>query len=255
MKKHLVMLHGFGTDSHVFASIGAQLSLHYDVMMVDLPGHGETKEAFGSFSYCGYAILHALKQYVKEPYSLLGWSMGGIVALDMIKQEMEHKCKDHECKHDHSLIENLILVSSTPKFVASDDFNIGMNKAVFSKFKKGVKETFAETMDDFYKLMFADNEDGSIFLPEIKMHTPPQSTLLDCLDSFEIYDGRKTLPQIKVPTLILAGDKDKIIDPKASLYMSQEIKNSNIKIFKDAGHAPHLTRESEVVHELKSFLG
>jgi pimeloyl-[acyl-carrier protein] methyl ester esterase len=255
MKKHLVMLHGFGTDSQIFASIGAQLSLHYDVMMVDLPGHGETKEAFGSFSYCGYAILHALKQYVKEPYTLLGWSMGGIVALDMIKQEMEHKCKDHECKHDHSLIENLILVSSTPKFVASDDYKIGMNKAVFSKFKKGIKEDVAGTMEDFYKLMFSENEDASKYLPNLISLTPDPKTLADCLDSFEIYDGRKTLPQIKVPTLILAGDKDKIIDPKASMYMSQEIKGSKIKIFKDAGHAPHLTRGSEVVHELRSFLG
>ncbi len=271
MKKHLVMLHGFGCDSRVFSSIGTKLSKDHDVLMVDLPGHGQTKEKFGDFSFSAYTILHALDQYLGEPYSLLGWSMGGQIALEMYKQtkkrwemrdarceKQESKCKcghDHEHEHAHSDITSLILVSSTPKFVASDDFPFGMNKAVFSKFRKGLKDHPEKTMNDFYNLVFSDNEDASLFLSSIQTQTPSQQTLLECLKSFERFDGRNILPAVNVPTLIMAGDGDEVIDPKASLYLSQEIKSSSLKMFRGAGHAPHLTREKEMIDEISKFLG
>jgi pimeloyl-ACP methyl ester carboxylesterase len=76
MKQHLVMLHGFGTDSRVFASIGTKLSKDYDVSMVDIPGHGQTRlrpEDYGGqakemgtfFGFSAYTIRHALDHYLK----------------------------------------------------------------------------------------------------------------------------------------------------------------------------------------------
>lgn len=247
------MLHGFGCDSRVFASIGTNLSKTYDVLMVDVPGHGQTKEEFRDFSFSAYTILHALEQYLEEPYSLFGWSMGGQIALEMFGQKGTHKCDHPGCKHE--LFESLILVSTTPKFVSSGDFPVGMNRAVFNKFKKGIESNADAKLDEFYKLMFSDSEDGSKFIPELKEQGPKQKTLDDCLKSFEKFDERKILPKIDIPTLLLTGDSDKIIDPKASFFMSQEIKGSALKVFKGTGHAPHLTREKEMTDEISKFLG
>jgi pimeloyl-[acyl-carrier protein] methyl ester esterase len=252
MKKHLVMLHGFGCDSRVFASIGTKLSKDYDALMVDIPGHGQTKEEFRDFSFSAYTILYALDNYLKEPYCLLGWSMGGQIALEMLKQKSAHKCDDPGCGHNP--IGSLILISSTPKFVNSDDFPVGMNKAVFNKFKKGLKDSPEKTMSDFYHLMFSDNEDLSLYLSGIQTQTPSHNTLLNSMESFEKSDERNVLPKISVPTLIITGDSDAIIDPKASMFLSQEIKNSTLKVFKGAGHAPHLTREKEVADEIREFI-
>jgi pimeloyl-ACP methyl ester esterase len=264
MKKHLVMLHGFGCDSRVFSSIGTKLSKDHDVWMVDVPGHGQTRlrpKDFGGqakelgtfFGFCAHSIKHALETHLKEPYSLFGWSMGGQIALEMYEQSIK-KCADDKCDHDHSLIESLILVSTTPKFVASEDFKEGMNKAVFDKFRKGLKDNSEKTMSDFYRLMFSDKEDAPMYLSSIQTQTPSQKTLLDCMDSFEKFDERKTLPKISVPTLIMTGDSDEIINYKASMFMSQEIKNSELKVFKGAGHAPHLTREKEIIDEIAKFI-
>ncbi len=266
MKEHLVILHGFGTDSRVFASIGHKLSKDHDVMLVDLPGHGQThlrpedydeqaKELGTFFGFCAYSISHALNDYLKEPYHILGWSMGGLVALEIFRQKALEKCHDAECKHDHNPIKSLILVSSTPKFIASDDFGIGMNKAVFSKFRKGLKDDLKKTMGDFYHLMFSENEDASKYLPGLISQIPSSSTLKDSMESFEKFDGRQALPLVNVPTLILTGDKDKIIDAKASKFMADRIKGSELKVFPDAGHAPFLTREAEVISEISKFLG
>jgi pimeloyl-[acyl-carrier protein] methyl ester esterase len=265
MKKHLVMLHGFGTDSRVFASIGTKLSKDHDVLMVDLTGHGETKGKFESFSFAAYSILHALDRYLGEPYSLLGWSMGGQVALEMYKHskkrnetEEEDTCDcghDHHHEHKQANIGSLILVSSTPKFVASDDFKIGMNEAVFKKFTKNIESGHEKALADFFRLMFTKDEDGSKYVDELMKYIPSQETLKECMDSFKRFDERHVLPTIDIPTLILTGDSDEIVDPKASMYMSQEIKGSTLKIFKGAGHAPHLTREKEMMDEISKFLG
>jgi pimeloyl-[acyl-carrier protein] methyl ester esterase len=253
MKKHLVMLHGFGCDSRVFASIGAKLSKDFDVLMVDIPGHGQTKEEFRDFSFSAYTILYALDNYLKEPYSLLGWSMGGQIALEMCKQSKK-RCEMGDAKCDHSHIESLILISTTPKFVGSDDFPVGMNKAVFNKFKKGVNEHTESSMDDFYKLIFSNGGDSGKYIDEMKKQMPSQKTLSSCMESFEKSDERSVLPKIEVPTLMITGDSDQIVDPKASMFLSQEIKNSTLKVFKGAGHAPHLTREKEVENEIREFI-
>ena len=246
------MLHGFGCDSRVFASIGTKLSKDLDVLMVDLPGHGQTKDDFHDFSFCAYTILHALDHYLKEPYSLLGWSMGGQIALEMIKQKLDHKCEHEGCAHNP--IASLILVSTTPKFVASDDFPVGMNKAVFSKFRKGMETDPKAQLSEFHKLMFSAGEDSSAFLNGLEQQEPGKQTLIDCLKSFEKFDERNILPKIDIPTLIFTGDNDSIIDPKASYYMSQEIRESALKVFKGAGHAPHLTREKEMMDEIAKFI-
>jgi len=252
MKKHLVMLHGFGCDSRVFASIGTKLSKDLDVLMVDIPGHGETKEEFRDFPFSAYTILYALDNYLKEPYCLLGWSMGGQIALEMLKQKSAHKCDDPGCSHNP--IGSLILISSTPKFVCSDDFSVGMNKAVFNKFKKGINEHTDSSMDDFYKLVFSNGEEGGKYIDDMKKQMPSHKTLSSCMESFEKSDERSVLPKIEVPTLMITGNSDRIIDPKASMYLSQEIKGSKLKILKGAGHAPHLTREKEVENEIIEFI-
>jgi pimeloyl-[acyl-carrier protein] methyl ester esterase len=274
MKKHLVMLHGFGCDSRVFASIGTKLSKDLDVLMVDIPGHGQTppeagqaKEIGTFFSYCAYTINHALDNHLKEPYCLLGWSMGGQIALEMYKQSKKRcdlparlaakragKAGMGDAKCDHNHIGSLILISTTPKFVGSDDFPVGMNKAVFNKFKKGINEHAESSMDDFYDLLFSKNEDSGKYIGDLKKQTPPQKMLSACMESFEKSDERSVLPKIEVPTLIITGDSDRIVDPKASMFLLQEIKNSALKVFKGAGHAPHLTREKEVTDEIRKFI-
>ena len=266
MKKHLVMLHGFGCDSRTFASIGTKLSKDYDVLMVDLPGHGQTllraedyegqaKTKTSFFKFSAYSILHALDHYLKEPYSILGWSMGGQIALEMVRQKSLEKCDDEHCHHDHPTIDKLILVSSTPKFVASDDFPEGMNKAVFGKFEKGLKIDLKKTMHDFYHLVFSDCENAAPHLSSFQAQTPSPETINACMEGFESFDARNFLKDVKVPTLIIAGDNDKVIDRKASKFLADNIKGSELKILKGAGHAPHLTREEEMIDEISKFLG
>ncbi len=68
-----------------------------------------------------------------------------------------------------------------------------------------------------------------------------------------LMDG-KDLDMIKVPTLIIWGEKDDLIDPRFSSEFAGAITGSRLVMVKDAMHVPHYTHPQEVADALISFL-
>src|SRR5919199_3705695 len=82
----LVLLHGaLGTIESCFAGLLPELARHFDVIAVELQGHGHTRDADRPLTYAGMAadtaaLLDALG--IGRAH-LVGYSMGGAVALQM----------------------------------------------------------------------------------------------------------------------------------------------------------------------------
>ena len=62
------------------------------------------------------------------------------------------------------------------------------------------------------------------------------------------------LPKIKVPTLIIWGEKDQITPLSDAFLMKKEIKNSKLEILKDTGHAPHLENPKVLSQKILNFI-
>jgi len=62
------------------------------------------------------------------------------------------------------------------------------------------------------------------------------------------------LSKIKVPTLIIWGEKDKITPLSDAFLMKKEIKNSKLEILKDIGHAPHLKDPKSLSQKILDFI-
>ena len=57
-----------------------------------------------------------------------------------------------------------------------------------------------------------------------------------------------------IPTLILWGIQDKVIPIQHSKIFKEAIKNSQIEIIQDAGHAPFAEKPDQVCEILRNFL-
>ena len=67
-------------------------------------------------------------------------------------------------------------------------------------------------------------------------------------------DIEVALPKIKVPTLVIWGDKDRVLDVSSAEVFKRLIPQAQLVIFKDVGHAPQMERTKETAIAYQSFL-
>ena len=63
------------------------------------------------------------------------------------------------------------------------------------------------------------------------------------------------LPEIAMPTLLVWGDRDKVVPVKQAYRASKLIPDCKVKVFKGSGHSAHRDNLGEFCKLLKGFLG
>ena len=89
---------------------------------------------------------------------------------------------------------------------------------------------------------------------ELLLNSNPETTSND-LEACNELDTTDIIPKIKVPTLIIAGEEDKLAPIKNSLHLKKSIENSRMEIIKGAGHFMMLEKPGEFNSTLNNFLG
>lgn len=86
----IVLIHGFLGSSHLFKALAEDLSQHFDVISVDLPGHGKSTSDIESYTVEAYAnaIVHVLKNEKIEKAYWLGHSFGGYITLAALAEQL-----------------------------------------------------------------------------------------------------------------------------------------------------------------------
>ena len=83
----ILLLHGFTGNNQDFSSVISLLSQKYCCLAVDLPGHGQTRvngdESCYNMLNTAQALIHLLDDLQIDKCFLLGYSMGGRLALYM----------------------------------------------------------------------------------------------------------------------------------------------------------------------------
>ncbi|MFC1478013.1 alpha/beta fold hydrolase [Candidatus Margulisiibacteriota bacterium] len=185
-----------------------------------------------------------------EDILLVGWSMGGSIALDL-------------CRYDDLPIKGLVLISSTAKFMNEDDYEHGMSPIICRGLRRRLIYNKEETLRFFRTLLFPQDKWGSpAYCPEhrysfagITGHTRiPQESLLETLDELYHTDYRDMLDSIKAPVLIIHGCDDQICPVQSGEYLHSNISGSQIAVIEDAGHMPFITQTEKFKELLTGFI-
>jgi pimeloyl-ACP methyl ester carboxylesterase len=70
----------------------------------------------------------------------------------------------------------------------------------------------------------------------------------------DFYSLEKDLPNIKAPTLILWGDKDKIVDISSVPVFEKGLQNHKTVIIEDCGHVPLMEKPKETATQYIDFI-
>lgn len=238
----LVLLHGWAMHSGVFAALAEALAPRFTLHLVDLPGHGHSRDS---------ALPLALEPVVEAvaarvPRALwTGWSLGGLFAL-------------HAAATRPQAVAGLAMLCASPRFVRGEDWPLGMSPEIFRGFALGLRGDYRATLDRFIALEAFGSDDarGEMRLLRDEVFSrgePAARVLADGLGLLEGSDLREALPALPMPTLWLAGRRDRLVDPRAMRAAAARVPDAETVVVEHAGHAPFLTHVDEVAAALSRF--
>lgn len=241
-KPILALLHGWGMNARVFDELAVLLAAAFEVRALDLPGHGGREDAAAN-TLRGWA--DELARQLPDNAILLGWSLGGQVAM---RAALDHPHK----------IARLVLLASTPKFVAGQDWRCGMAPADLQGFGAALLAEPETTMLRFLSLQTHGMPGQKTLLQRLRqtlLAAPAASSeaLAGGLAVLRDTDLRAELPQLAQPTLVLHGALDTLTPPAAGAWLAAALPRARHIAFCRAAHAPHLSHAEEVAAAIGRF--
>jgi len=226
------------------------------VLAVDLPGHGYSKagqwevgsgkgEASASHFVLD-SIVDELSAQFSEPIAVCGWSLGGQIAVRWAMRKPQQ-------------VSRLVLVASTPCFVRQTDWPCAMAVETLAEFAAALQQNYALTLRRFLALQVRGSEQERELLAALRgalfsRGEPDLAALQSGLEILRDCDLRDTLPNVKQPALVMAGERDTLTPPQASQYMASRMPNARLATINGAAHAPFLSHPDEFIKYLVSFL-
>jgi len=244
----MVLLHGWCMSSAVWRCQMDQYAAHWRVIAPDFNGHGDSPAAGENSSFEGFAAeIAALFERTRIDNALLvGWSLGGQVAIQSSAAL-------------RGRLRGLVLVATTPCFLARPDFPYGLSDAELRGMEVKVRRDVTRAVTGFRQRMFVPDEIAeasraqhvSALLDEVPI--PDTATALAGLTMLAHGDMRGMLANIDMPTLIIGGSRDVICPPDASRYLAEHIPDAELEIYEGCGHAPFLSFPERFNNSINQF--
>jgi pimeloyl-[acyl-carrier protein] methyl ester esterase len=240
----VVLLHGWALHGGMWGPWIDALAEHARLHVVDLPGHGHSRWRDEIVDIGGLAA--SLLPVVPRGATVLGWSLGGMAALELARRHPRH-------------VGALVLIATTPRFVAGDGWEHGMRSEVLDGFARGLAADYRGTVRNFLALQTLGDENAAQALRALRSRLgthgePDPRALAAGLGILRSADLRDGLSGIAHPALVIAGDRDRLTPLEAGRELAMQLPSARFHLVERAGHAPFLSHPDEVLREVVPFV-
>ncbi|MER1985782.1 MAG: alpha/beta fold hydrolase [Solibacillus sp.] len=197
--KVLVLIHGFLGSIQIFDKVMDSLEQNFDVIAIDLPGHGESPVEAESYSMVDYAnaVIEVLRhEDVHEAY-WLGHSMGGYITLAAMANELFN-------------VKAAVLAYSSD--LPDDAEAITKRKTQQQEIRETGAGPFIDGIIHHFLAPDAATED-ILYAKEVANAAEGEGLIL-ALEAMTLRDDQRTfVAQMTVPMLVIEGEQDKAVKP------------------------------------------
>ncbi len=238
----VVLLHGFLGSSKVWNNIIPQLSKSYKVIVIDLPGHGQSN-CLGyahSMELMADSVFSVLKKLRIKKCVMVGHSMGGYVALAFANKYL-------------SYLQGLCLFHSS-SYADSEEKKKDRNRAI--KIVKRSPKTFIKPM---IKNLFAKRNLSYLkselqTATEIALATPPKGIIAALVGMRDRTSSEQLLQKLQIPIMMVIGKYDGVLLENTLFKQYETVANKHLLYLKYDGHFGMLENPNASANALRKFL-
>jgi pimeloyl-ACP methyl ester carboxylesterase len=238
----LLLIHMVGGSHVVWNRIATDLARDFRLILPDLRGHGRSSAPPGSqysLEELEGDLLAVLDAKAVESTYLVGLSGGALLALRLALDHPER-------------VRGLVMISGSA-------YTDNHTRSVVQRWA----ETLAQDGADAFALRLLKDlyypdwiEEHLDFADQVRAGVKQQdfAPANAWARSMERFDERARIASLRVPTLIVQGMDDQVVDASHGRILRQSIPDSQIRILAETGHMVPLERPAETVEAIRAFV-
>lgn len=231
----IVFLHGVGSDKSVWQPQLAHFGRFRRAIAFDYPGYGESDAAPDGTSRDDYAaaIISGMHEIGIDRAHICGLSLGGVIAI-AIHAAAPERCAslilaDSFAVHPegHAIYERSIAASNDLRAMAEARVDLLLAQPADPAVRSEVIETMSRISPAAYRV-------GA--------------------EAVWLADQRHRAQEIRVPALVICGNRDVVTPPELSNELVDLIPEASMRLMSDAGHLSNLEKPEEFNEAVEQFL-
>jgi pimeloyl-ACP methyl ester carboxylesterase len=245
----LILIQGWGYSSEMWShEFLGKLTKSLRVIIFDNRGTGRSSVPDIPYTMKMMADdLSELMDALKVPKAhILGASMGAMIAQEFALNHSEK-------------VKGLILCMATCGGPKSIPVSREVQEKMFTTANPPPNMTKEQVLELWWSLVYSPNyvkeHRDELLEGTLSVKYPTTVTgkrrQAEAVFTFDSYDR---LPNIKTPTLIMAGEKDAIVPVENSRILAERIPGAKLRLFKDAPHGFMREKMDEAIAEILDFL-
>ncbi len=245
MKHHLLLIHGFPHDHTVWDLQVSGLREEADLIVPDLRGFGVGKKEYvpdvmGMETYAA-DLKELLDERGIDRAVICGLSMGGYVAMAFMELFPDR-------------VKALILCN-TKASADDDEAKQGRYKVAEQAFDPGVPVIARAMIPKMLSEKTRKEREPIARTIEMMMARQPEKAVAAAAQGMAIRpDRRKWLENIRVPTLIISGSKDELMDASTAKELQKGITGSDLEVIDGASHLSNIDSPDQFNEVVIRFL-
>jgi pimeloyl-ACP methyl ester carboxylesterase len=230
----VVLIHGTGASLHTWDGWARALRAHRRVIRLDLPGFGLTgphPQALYSEQSYTQLVLGLLDALKVQRFALAGNSLGGEVAWRLALEAPQRT-------------QSLVLIDSMGYAFEPESI-----PTAFILASLPLSKTLAQALlprrlvESSLRSVYGQPERVSAELVEryflLTLREGNRRALVQRLEQMKPGEAAHRITLLRLPTLILWGEKDRLIPPVNAQHFARDISGSRLVMLPGLGHVPH----------------
>lgn len=240
--RHTVVLsHALGCDLAMWDELANRLATDCRVIAYDHRGHGSSASPDGLYTMADLAddAARLLRELDTGPVVWIGMSMGGMAGQELA---LRHP----------SLVRGLVLAHTTSRY--PEAARAVWEQRIDTVRERGIEPIADAVMGRYFHDSFRAQHAATVERYRRRLVSTDPVGYIGCCNAVGTVDTTERLPQISVPTLVIAGDLDQGTPIAMMQVLADSIPGAQLSVLEGASHLGGIEQPEAFAAHVTTFL-